>query len=239
MLTEKDFLEKGYKSVADNLYEKDGNLYVQQRGEIKFASSLNEEELDSVTDLGAYRAYQKLAKKDEGTKNPKKKEEKKQPEEKKRVNEAVIVRDENEAHDFMNIKDDQQVLEEMQGKYLEEFIYSFPIKEGKTVTGLSWAGVKEVARTAGNIEVEDLKIAETDKSFRVQAKARDTKRNVAMFGIAEQSKTMKLKNGDIIEDGHALSKCVSRAQRNAIRVLIPELTIKTMIEQYLKEKVKK
>jgi len=150
---------------------------------------------------------------------------------------AIVVRDDNQAHDIMNLKDDNQVLAEMEGKYLEEFVYSFTVDGGKrNVTGLSWAGVKEVVRSAGNIEVEDLKITETDKTYRVLAKGRDTIRNVSMFGIAEQSKMMRLKSGDLVEDMHSLSKCVSRAQRNALRVLIPEATIKMTIEKYLEEK---
>jgi hypothetical protein len=60
-----------------------------------------------------------------------------------------------------------------------------------------------------------------------------------MYGVAEQSKTMTLKNGTIVEDLHALSKACSRAQRNALRVLIPEWTIKTMIETYLQKEGKK
>jgi hypothetical protein len=145
-----------------------------------------------------------------------------------------MVHDENEAHDLMNIKDDAQVLAEMEGKYLQEFVYSFDAG-GRKVTGLSYAGVKEVARSAGNIGVEDIKIMETDHTYRVLAKARDSVRNMQMFGVAEQSKVMHTRSGDV-EDGHALSKAVSRAQRNALRVLIPELTIKTMIEKYLDEK---
>ena len=153
---------------------------------------------------------------------------------------TLVLRDENQAHDIMNQKDDEQVLAEMEGKYLEEFVYSFPVEGGKrTVTGLSWAGVKEVVRTAGGIEVEDIKITETEKTYRVLAKGRDTVRGVAMFGIAEQAKMMKLKSGDAIEDMHSLSKCVSRAQKNCLRVLIPEATIKMTIEKFLAEKKKR
>lgn len=152
---------------------------------------------------------------------------------------AIVVRDENQAHDIMNLKDDAQILAEMEGKYLDEFVYSFDVEGGKRkVTGLSWAGVKEVVRSAGGIEIEDIKITETDKSFRVLAKGRDTIRAISLYGIAEQPKKMKLKSGEFIEDAHALSKCVSRAQRNALRVLIPEATIKMTIEKYLSEKKK-
>lgn len=145
-----------------------------------------------------------------------------------------IVESKNQAYDIMNIKDDEQVMQELQGGFLKEFVYSFPVKGGGKVTGLSWAGVKEVARRQGNVSIEDIKITETPETYRVLAKAKDTSRNVTMFGIAEQAKMMQLRDGNKVEDLHALSKCVSRAQRNAIRALIPEMTIKAMIELYMK-----
>ena len=148
---------------------------------------------------------------------------------------AQIVDTKDQAYTLMNIKDDEQVLAEMRGEFLEEFVYSFPMKGGGKVTGLSWTGVKEIARRQGHISVEDIKVTETPDTYRVLAKAKDIQRNVTMFGIAEQLKKMQLRTGDRQEDVHALSKCVSRAQRNAIRALIPEATIKAMIELYLKK----
>lgn len=243
MLTEKQILEKGFEKVGRNLYKKDGQLYAQHLGELKSASFLSYEIIEDISDSGAYdREMENIAdspKKKEARKIPERKQEKTQITKDGQSIGVLVVRDENEAHDFINIKDDEQVLEEMRGKYLEEFVYSFETKEGRKITGLSWAGTKEIVRSAGNIEVEDIKITETEKTYRVLAKARDTIRNVAMYGVAEQSKKMKLKDGTEIEDLHALSKCVSRAQRNALRVLIPELTIKTMIETYLKNEGKK
>src|SRR4030042_588825 len=143
-----------------------------------------------------------------------------------------ILERKDQAFDLINKRDDEQVLIEIQGGFMEEFVYSFPTKEGK-VTGLSWVGTKEVARQMGNISVEDCDIMETDNTFRVKCRAKDIKRNVTMFGVAEQSKKMKLRSGDEQVDLHALSKAVSRAQRHDIRGLIPEVSVKKMIEQYL------
>ena len=147
----------------------------------------------------------------------------------------LMLSSKTDAYDLINVRDDEQVIQELQGGFLKEFVYSFPTSEGK-VTGLSWAGVKEVARQMGNISIDDVVINETDSSYQVKAKARDVKRNVTMFGVTEQSKYMVLKNGEKKLDLHALSKCVSRAQRNAIRTLIPEELIKTMINQYVKNR---
>lgn len=149
--------------------------------------------------------------------------------------EIQIVDREDEAYTLMNLKDDEQVLAEMQGKYLDELVYSFQTGN-RNVIGLSWAGVKETVRSAGNIEIENVDIQETPDRFRILAKGRDTARHVTMFGIAEQSKKMKLKDDTFIDDPHALSKCLSRAQRNALRSLIPEMVIKTTIDTYLQKK---
>jgi len=153
---------------------------------------------------------------------------------KPKQNKITVLESKSDAYTLINQKDDAQVLAEIQGNFLSEFVYSFPTKEGK-VTGLSWAGTKEIARRQGNISVEDINITETDKTYRVLCKAKDIQRNVTMFGVAEQSKMMHLKSGLDIEDLHALSKCVSRAQRNGIRALIPEIFIKKMIEQFLEK----
>lgn len=139
----------------------------------------------------------------------------------------------NQAFDLINERDNTQVMTELQGGFLKEFVYSFPTKEGNVV-GLSWAGVKEVARQMGNISVEDCTISETPETYRVLCKAKDITRNVTMYGIAEQAKMMTLKSGDKVVDLHALSKAMSRAQRNSIRSLIPEIWIKNMIEEYMK-----
>lgn len=152
-----------------------------------------------------------------------------------KVNELTVLERKDQAFDLMNQRDDDQVLMEIQGGFLEEFVYSFPTREGK-VTGLSWAGVKEVARQMTNISVEECDIRETDGSWQVKCKAKDLTRNVTMFGVAEQSKEMSLKSGATQKDMHSLSKCVSRAQRNAIRGLIPELFIKKMIERYMEDR---
>ena len=152
----------------------------------------------------------------------------------KKPQEPAILETKGDAHTLMNLKDDEQVLDEIRGNYLSEFVYSFKTKEGM-VTGLSWAGTKEIARLKGNISVEDININETPDQFRVLAKAQNLEKNVTMFGIGVQPKQMTLKSGDKIDDVHALSKGVSKAQRNAIRALIPEMYIKEMIKKFAEE----
>ncbi len=125
-------------------------------------------------------------------------------------------------------RDEDQIMREIQGGMLEEFVYSFK-ESGRTVTGLSWAGVKECARRMGGIEVLDADISESVKEFRVICRARDQKTKAVMLGVSAQSKMIETKSGRRYEDKFALQKAVSKAQRNAIRCLIPEAFVKQMI----------
>ena len=47
---------------------------------------------------------------------------------------AVSEAQEN-VYELMDRKDDQQILAELQGRFLDEYVYEFP-QDGKTVTGL-------------------------------------------------------------------------------------------------------
>lgn len=150
----------------------------------------------------------------------------------KQITEVV---EEREAFAIMERQDEDQIEAEIKGRFLEAFIYSFPQKGGGMVTGLSWAGVKEVARRMGHISIVDLAISvnEDGTTYRVLAKAKDLQTDVEMYGVSEQSKVQVFRNGETGTDQFALQKAVSKAQRNAIRSLIPEGLIKVMIEEYL------
>lgn len=146
------------------------------------------------------------------------------------------VNSEQEPYILMDKRDDEQIISEIQGRVLDEYVYSFPGHHGEVV-GLSWAGVKEVARRMGNISIEEIKITETEDTYRVLAKAKDTVRGITMYGVSEVSKTMTLRDGRVVPDTFALQKAVSKAQRNAIRALIPETVIKTMIDEFRRRRV--
>lgn len=130
MLTEKDIKEKGYEEVADNLYLKEGNLYVQHKGQLVFAASLTEEEFDNISDL---QAYKRLIKKNEEANNPKKKDEKRPPEEKKRATEALAVK----ADDYMR-GTEEKVVRLMDTKLQLDSIIAASADKSKPGEGLLW-----------------------------------------------------------------------------------------------------
>lgn len=136
---------------------------------------------------------------------------------------------------IMDGQDEQQVLEELQGHYLTEFVYSFKAG-GRDVIGLSWAGIKELAYRYGGIQVDSCNIEDKGDFWLVTCKASDIKRSNSRFGVATQSKTMKRRDGTVEPDEFALQKATSKAQRNAIRALMPEIAVKQYIDQFLTEK---
>lgn len=130
-------------------------------------------------------------------------------------------------------RDDDLIVAELEGRYIEEFVYSFQ-QAGKTVTGLSWKGVQEAAREMGGIQVpmEKMKITETDTQVSVLVEAFDSNRDSSRLGFASQPKEMSVK-GVLVPDPFCYQKAISKAQRNAMIQLIPQLAIKAWIEKRL------
>lgn len=152
--------------------------------------------------------------------------------------EAEVAPDGASPYVMMDRKDEEQILAELDGipaPVLEEMVYSFTSGGGK-VTGLSWTGTKALAIEAGHYSIDDLKISETPASFRVLARAKDINRNVAFYGVAEQKKMMKLRDGKEIEDPFALQKATSKAQRNALQALLPKKLVAEFMRRCLEKK---
>ena len=136
---------------------------------------------------------------------------------------------ENAKFAIMEQKDEQQILAELQGVYLDKFVYSF--KQGnQDVTGISWAGIKEIAYRIGEIDTTIEKFEETEDAYVFIVKA--TNKGVgSRLGVSNQPK--KYSNGK--PDQFALQKALSKAQRNAIRGVIPEATIQQYLDKFMKQ----
>ena len=124
-------------------------------------------------------------------------------------------------------KEDQVIINQMQSASVEEYIYQFK-QAGRMVTGLTLAGVNEAANRRGNIEVEDITVEEKDESWLVTVKARDKTTNTSRYGAYEQPKIFYNK-----PDPFAYTKAVHKAQRNAIKQLLPVPVIKKVLDYYL------
>ena len=139
--------------------------------------------------------------------------------------------DTHEEYETVESKDEQQIMDEVKGRLVDDLIYDFNTGTGRRVIGLSYSGVVMAARKQGNIHIEDIKIVEDDGKFIAKAKGKDVIRNFEIIGVAMQRKEMDTHKGKL-PDEFALVKAVAKAQRNVLRRLIPEAVIKAMIFEY-------
>lgn len=144
-----------------------------------------------------------------------------------------------EPNDFVLLdqRDEQQILDEIKGNIITEMFYSFKI-EGRPVTGISWVGTKEIARQYGHIGLDFIRVDENDTHFIAVVKATDRRTKTSLLGTAMQPKLMKTRKGEV-PDRFAYTKAVSKAQRNAIRAIIPERFLIEMYEVFKAGKVEK
>ena len=126
-------------------------------------------------------------------------------------------------------KDDQQILASLGGELIDEYVYSFKDGRGRTQEGLSWAGVRELAQLRGNITLSKPEIEDHPDYIRAMVMATDLDRNVSMWGGTHQPKMIKPRDGDPYPDEFAFEKAVSKAQRNAIKNIMPTAVVKGVI----------
>ena len=149
--------------------------------------------------------------------------------------EKAIVPVDQDPYVAMERADEGQVLAEMQGRFIQELVYSFS-QGGQDVTGLSLAGVRETVRTMNSrglsrirISEREPKITETDDYYQVMVYAEDTANGGGAWGVKRQEKRHAKGSVNVF----AMEMALSKAQRNAQRALIPEYFVKAMIEEFM------
>lgn len=123
--------------------------------------------------------------------------------------------------------DDQAIVEMMTGQAIQDYVYSFK-QGGKTVEGLTLAGINEAANRRGGIQIDDIQYEEREHSWLATAKATDTVTGSSRYGAFEQAKRMGNR-----DDPHAFTKAIHKAQRNAVKQLLPVSVIKEVLNYYL------
>lgn len=159
--------------------------------------------------------------------------------------EAVPVTTDVDVWRRMELEDERQIMDELQGRALDVMIYSFE-QDGKPATGFSWKGSRETVRTMNARgwtgirtsptiapRVEQIENSQGEAAYRVTVYAEDTKSGGGNWGIAEQSTVMHLKSGRTKKDPFAVHKALSKAQRNAFEPLIPLEVVEYLKAQYL------
>lgn len=126
--------------------------------------------------------------------------------------------------------DDQAIIELMTGQTIQDYVYSFK-QGGRTVEGLTLAGINEAANRRGGIQIEEIKYEERENSWIATAKAVDTITGSSRYGAYEQPK-----NAGNRPDPFAFTKAIHKAQRNAIKQLIPVPVIREVLNFYLHRK---
>ena len=82
--------------------------------------------------------------------------------------------------------DDQAIIELMTGQTIQDYVYSFK-QGGRTVEGLTLAGINEAANRRGGIQIEEIKYEERENSWIATAKAVDTITGSSRYGAYEQA----------------------------------------------------
>jgi len=135
---------------------------------------------------------------------------------------------------IMEAKDEEAILEDMRGGFerspsvIDRYFYEFDVK-GRTIRGLSWKGVMEIARIQGHINVETIDVWEDEKG-RWQAKAwvRDKARDIRVPGfVVQDPESERIPNPEF-----APRMAARKAVRNGIRALIPEEAILEAYEKW-------
>lgn len=146
------------------------------------------------------------------------------PEEEARTEGVIVV----ESPEQLNAADDDAIIAMMTGQAIQEYVYSFR-QGGKTVEGLTLAGINEAANRRGGIQVSEVTYEEREHSWLAIVKATDTFTNSSRYGAYEQPK----RSGGR-EDPFAFTKAIHKAQRNAIKQLLPTPVIKEVLNFYLR-----
>lgn len=153
---------------------------------------------------------------------------------------VVDPSDPDSVYRVMDRADEVLILDELQERALDTFVYSFTNKKGERFTDLSVGGVNETVRLMnerGGTQigvseqppvVERFKNAEED-FIRVLVFARDGRHaGSGRWGTAVEPEKQKGK-----WDKFAFTKALNKAQRNALKMQIPEDYRQTIIAQYL------
>jgi hypothetical protein len=122
----------------------------------------------------------------------------------------------------MERRDENQILAEMRGELIEDLVYSIDI-QGRRVTNLSYAGVKEATRRRGNLEILEVRTEETDEEIRALVRVRDHNNRIDVLGASSAEKKKPF----------SYTLAVNKAERNAFAKLIPAKWYAVLIDEYL------
>ena len=131
----------------------------------------------------------------------------------------------------MDRRDEEQIISLLAGDLVHEYVYEFRDGAGRTQRGLSWAGIREYSQYRGNFRIEKPEVEDLGDAFRVMVQATDLDRNVTLWAGTHQPKSIRRKDGGVVQDDFAYEKAISKAQRNVIKNLMPMTVVAKVIDQ--------
>ena len=145
----------------------------------------------------------------------------------------LAVKDEFQYQDH---KDEQQILDEVKGRMIDEYVYQFEVdiwKNGKkigtrTVTGVSYAGIKALVTSRGGYEIKQNTIVQVNDTWYAKVIIHDKIKDLEGLGLGEC----------MIHEKFSRQVAMGKALRNAYRSAMDEAQFKAFALQWLKENKK-
>ena len=174
------------------------------------------------------------------------------PEEPRKASSEPEPENGQEVYQLWDKRDEAQIVEALKGRYLEEFVYEYCRRHkwidgqrpaecrcADVVVGLSWVGIQEASREYQGIQVpiEKSRKQESEEAVEVMVEAVDSKTGSSRIGVATQNKKIRLKTGQVIDDEFAVQKAMAKAQRNALKLLLPVTLLKAWIKKHQGEAI--
>jgi len=136
-----------------------------------------------------------------------------------------------EIYEYIERMDEDQIIRAMKGELLRSYVYSFEV-QGRKVTGLTYAGVRQAIRSRGHTMIipcpccnKAAHIDEDGKLYKALVRMRDLVNNIEVIGAAVCAKELPF----------AYTIAVNKAERNAMRKILPEKIVVQLIEEYLRQ----
>jgi len=128
-------------------------------------------------------------------------------------------------YQIMEKQDEDQILSEMKGEFLQQYVYSF--KQGnRDITSLSYIGIKEAIRKRGHIQIIEQTVTEADGKIRALVKVHDLANDIDVLGASEAE----------TDKPFAYVLAVNKAERNAFAKLVPAKLFAELIAEKLGKK---
>lgn len=140
------------------------------------------------------------------------------------MTEAIEKKNELAAQPFteMDVRDEGQILAEMRGEFLEQYVYSFN-QAGRNITNLSYVGVKEAIRRRGHVQIIDHRVEEVNGKYRATVLLHDILNDIDVLGVSEAE----------VSKPFAYVLAVNKAERNAFMKIIPAKFYAELIKEKL------